>query len=471
MRSDLRPAQQSASDPRCALIVRGDAGTADVARAALAGEGFPSVVECQGTDMISAVERVGGFDLVVVDSAADGAEALDLVAYLRHRLPATPILFLAAAGAGLLAAAARDRGATGCLLKPLETTSTVAAVRALMEWRSPAYSEPGVVGDGLLPVPAGRVCPERDRAPLWAVVLAGGEGRRLRPLVRHIHGEERPKQYATLVGARSLLGRTLDRTSLLVAAERTVVVTVRRHRRYLADALAGRTVPVLAQPGDRGTAAGIMLPVHWIMQRDPDATVALFPSDHFVAEDRRFMAHVADVAAFVETDPARVVLVGVEATEPETEYGWIAPAEPLARIGATTVSRVARFIEKPPARIARACLEAGALWNTFVVIARASALADATHQLLPHVHDTLQPVVPLLGTARGVAALRRAYAALPPASFSSAVLERCGPALAVSRLTGATWCDWGSPQRVVRSLQHLGWRPAWLDTFAAGRPA
>jgi len=471
MPKDMRSTQQNASGPRRALIVHGDAGTTAVALDALTRAGFRTVVQCRGTDLIPAIERAGGFDLVVLDDAAEGADALDLVAYLRHRVSATPILFLSAPGAGLLAAAAQDRGATRCLMKPLETGSTEAVVRAVLEARPPSRAEPAAVGRGLSPAPAGRSRPGRDRAPLWAVVLAGGEGRRLRPLVHHIHGEERPKQYATLVGARSLLGRTLDRTSRLVAAERTVVVTVRRHRRYLAEALAGRTVPVLAQPGDRGTAAGIMLPVHWIMQRDPDATVAVFPSDHFVGEDRRFMAHVADVAAFVETDPARVVLVGVEATEPETEYGWIAPAEPLARIGATTISRVARFIEKPPARIARACLEAGALWNTFVVIARASALAEATRQLLPHVHDTLQPVVPLLGTARGVAALRRAYAALSPASFSSAVLERCGPALAVSRLTGATWCDWGSPQRVVRTLQHLGWRPAWLDTFTAGRPA
>jgi hypothetical protein len=52
-----------------------------------------------------------------------------------------------------------------------------------------------------------------------------------------------------------------------------------------------------------------------------------------------------------------------------------------------------------------------------------------------------------------------------------AVLERCGPLLAVSRLTDVTWCDWGSPRRVVRSLQQIGWRPAWLETFTASRLA
>lgn len=46
---------------------------------------------------------------------------------------------------------------------------------------------------------------------LWGVVLAGGEGIRLRPLTRLICGDERPKQYVALTGSRSLLRQTLDR--------------------------------------------------------------------------------------------------------------------------------------------------------------------------------------------------------------------------------------------------------------------
>jgi mannose-1-phosphate guanylyltransferase len=349
----------------------------------------------------------------------------------------------------------------------VQPPALTAAVQAALD--PVAHEAPDT--DRPLLVRAGRPRPERSAGHLWGVVLAGGEGRRLRPLVQHIHGEARPKQYATLLGTRTLLGRTLDRAALLVPAERRVLVTVRRHRRFLGDALAGREATVLAQPSDRGTAAGIGLPVQWILQRDPEATVAILPSDHFVAEERRFMAHVADAAAFVDAHPERIVLVGVEATEAETEYGWIEPGGPLARIGSTSFCSVARFLEKPSPPVARACLEAGALWNTFVVVGRAATLADATRQLLPAVHGKLQAVAPLLGTAWGVAALRQAYADLPAASFSSAVLERCGPLLAVSRLAGVTWCDWGSPRRVVRSLQLIGRRPAWLRTFTACRLA
>ena len=46
--------------------------------------------------------------------------------------------------------------------------------------------------------------PESEHGNLWAIVLAGGEGVRLRSLTRRLYGDDRPKQYAALVGARSL---------------------------------------------------------------------------------------------------------------------------------------------------------------------------------------------------------------------------------------------------------------------------
>jgi len=80
---------------------------------------------------------------------------------------------------------------------------------------------------------------------------------------------------------------------------------------------------VLIQPTDRGTAAGILFPIHWVARQDPDAIVAVFPSDHFVSEPATFMALVARIAAWVREHPARLVLLGAHPTSPEVEYGWI----------------------------------------------------------------------------------------------------------------------------------------------------
>jgi mannose-1-phosphate guanylyltransferase len=54
---------------------------------------------------------------------------------------------------------------------------------------------------------------------------------------------------------------------------------------------------------DRGTTAGVLFPAHWVFRRDPDATVAVFPSDHFVLEEATFMEHVVRVGAWVNEHP------------------------------------------------------------------------------------------------------------------------------------------------------------------------
>src|SRR6266540_4169787 len=184
-----------------------------------------------------------------------------------------------------------------------------------------AMTESQAVSESPLPrpVPVGEA-----REGLWAIVLARGEGVRLRPLTRRLYAEERPKQYAVLTGSRSLLPQTLDRAALAIPPERTVVVTLAEHARYLTEEFRDSRAPhVLAQPRNRGTAAGILLPAHWIHARDPKATVVVFPSDHFILEEAAFMRHVAEGAAFVQRCPEWVVLLGAQPTEAETEYGWI----------------------------------------------------------------------------------------------------------------------------------------------------
>lgn len=198
---------------------------------------------------------------------------------------------------------------------------------------------------------------ERVSASLWSIILAGGQGVRLAPLVHLLHGDERPKQFATLIGSKSLLLQTLERAALGTAPERTVVVVSRGQERYVAGELRdGTKATVLVQPSDRGTAAGILFPAHWIRARDPKAIVVVLPSDHFIEDDSLFMRHIRELVAMVILQPERIVLAGAHATEPETEYGWIEPADPSRPLHWTTsgpVWRVGRFREKPSAGTAR----------------------------------------------------------------------------------------------------------------------
>lgn len=301
----------------------------------------------------------------------------------------------------------------------------------------------------------------------WAVVLAGGEGMRLRSLVRQVLGADRPKQYVRLLGARTLLRQTLDRVSLAISPERTLVVTVRQHAGYIAEEFASAPYPrVLAQPLDRGTAAGVLYPAHWIAWRNPEATVAVFPSDHFLLGEMAFMGHVAEVAAWVEKHPERLVLLGARPTSPEVEYGWIEPAEPLGEVSTGAIRGVRQFWEKPSVARARSCLGAGHLWNTSVLVGKVATLVQAGWQALPELSDRLAHIEPFVGTPEEADAVRQAYELMPRANFSKHMLEISPEVLAVSRLPHIVWSDLGSPHRVMEAITRMRIRPEWAQALA-----
>src|SRR5262249_10837292 len=125
-------------------------------------------------------------------------------------------------------------------------------------------------------------------------------------------------------------------------------------------------------------------------------------------------------------------------------------------------SRVRQFIEKPSPRTAHVCLQRGWLWNTFAFVVKASLLVDVGSRLLPELHERLSTVCAFEGTSMSRDALRRAYTFFPKVSFSRAVLEFCPPGLMVSRLPMLSWSDWGTPERVVKSLRKAGLLPRWF---------
>lgn len=294
---------------------------------------------------------------------------------------------------------------------------------------------------------------------LWSVVLAGGEGTRLRPLVQRIHSDNRPKQYAVIVGSRSLLRQTLDRIALGIPPERTVVVATRAHERFFASEFSG-IAKLLVQPVARGTAAGILLPAQWISCIDPTATVAVFPSDHFIADDAAFMREIHRVAGFAERNPERIFLIGARPDSPETGYGWI---EPGSEFGDGDIHLVNRFWEKPSPETAKACMERGCLWNTFVMVAKVSAIVEAGRRALPLLHERLTQIRPSWGTEAEGRSIERAYRSIPEANFSDSVLAAFPSLLAVATLPVLTWSDWGTPERVLESLRHEGLAPNWRE--------
>jgi mannose-1-phosphate guanylyltransferase len=298
----------------------------------------------------------------------------------------------------------------------------------------------------------------------WSIVLAGGEGTRMRQVIRRLFGFPYPKQYCTFCGTRSMLEHTLARARKLVEPSRIVTIIGNGHRRFLREGCISDGV-LLEQPRSRGTAAGILVPAAFIHARDPDALVYILPSDHFVHPEPRFVAQMRRIGKLARSLSKYIVLVGVPAATPESEYGWIEPGEPLEgwRWSERQVPRrVTGFREKPNRRLAREWLSSGYLWNTLIMVCQVSTLMSLGHRFLPGMMARLNAFVEDIQTkgrsplASSRGQLEVLYDGLPSANFSRTMLERAGPASLCFPLVDVEWSDWGSPERVIRTLEKMG---------------
>lgn len=155
-----------------------------------------------------------------------------------------------------------------------------------------------------------------DREP-WAVILAGGDGVRLRPLTRLISGDDRPKQFCPIFGGRSLLAHTRTRLAGMASVDRTLFVVTRAHERfYLPELHDVDPHRIVVQPVNRGTGTAVAYALLRIIHDDPCAVVAFFPSDHYYSDESRFQSAVESAVAIAAEHRESLVLLGAEATHP-----------------------------------------------------------------------------------------------------------------------------------------------------------
>lgn len=297
----------------------------------------------------------------------------------------------------------------------------------------------------------------------WGVILAGGEGMRMRGFNNPKTGGAVPKQYNTFTGTRSMLRHTIDRLSEIMPRERLVTVIGSGHRPYLSEPgnghLPGLTIE---QPENKGTACGVLLPLAHIMAQDPAATVVVTPSDHFVAPEDRYCRHLACAATLAARHNDSLVLIGAVPDRPETDYGWIGFTEHDDDGHAPRTA--AAFCEKPDAQTARVFLEEGWLWNTMAFACRARTLWEMARRRLPKIVALFDAYLLILNAARSgqitparqAVALRQVYQALPEADLSRDVLQYCIQQTIVLALNDVEWSDWGRPERVLESLGAVG---------------
>jgi mannose-1-phosphate guanylyltransferase len=292
---------------------------------------------------------------------------------------------------------------------------------------------------------------------LWGIVLAGGEGKRLQEFIRKRYGTERPKQYSAIIGKRTMLRHTLDRVERIIPPRQLQIVVARKHRKYLPEVLKEREKKaVLFTPENRESAASIYLALSHIYVRDPEAAIAIFPSDHFIGEEERFLQYVELAISFSEEHPDYVVLLGIKPTEAIPDYGWIEPSKNFLHYKGNRFYRVVSFNEKPDIESAQQYLNKGWLWNSLVLAAKCETLVKMYRQHLESIYNAFKKANTTYGTDSEESFIAKAFADIPSKNFSKSLLEEIPDSLFVLRVEGILWSDWGTKEQVLKDLDSLG---------------
>ena len=292
---------------------------------------------------------------------------------------------------------------------------------------------------------------------LWGIILAAGEGKRLQEFIRKRYGTERPKQYSAIIGKRSMLRHTLDRVEKIIPPKQLQIVAARKHRKYLPDVLNEREKKaVLFTPENRESAASIYLALSYVYVRDPDAVVAIFPSDHFIGEEERFLHYVQLAISFTNEHPDYVVLLGIKPTEAVPDFGWIEPSKNFLHHQENRFYRVLSFSEKPDVESAQQYYNKGWLWNSSVLAAKCETLVKMYRQHLESIYNAFKKANIAYGTDKEEGFIAEAFADIPSKNFSKSLLEEIPESLFVLRAEGILWSDWGTKEQVLKDLDNLG---------------
>jgi mannose-1-phosphate guanylyltransferase len=294
----------------------------------------------------------------------------------------------------------------------------------------------------------------------FGIVLAAGDGIRLKPLIKQLRGDTLPKQYVNFIGKRSMLEHTFHRTEKLIPPDRLFTVVSEQHLRYpeVGQQLSGRYEgTVILQPENKDTAPGLLLPLMHAYNKNPEGIVAIFPSDHFIFEEDLFMAHVESAFRIVEQNQSSGVLLGLAPDGSETEYGYILPVPDVDTLNPSKVRKVAIFVEKPSLNAVNELISKGGLWNTMVMVFQAKKLLDLVKNIAPTLYRAFENIRKGIGSSIERKVVWETYQELNPLNFSKGILQiisqQIPSNLFVLPVKGVQWSDWGDGTRIQDTLK------------------
>lgn len=278
---------------------------------------------------------------------------------------------------------------------------------------------------------------------LYGVILAGGAGTRFWPLSR----EMTPKQLLRVFGTESLIWQTIKRLLPLITQDQVYIVSNSKLAEEIRTSLITEKEPFgkvgyLIEPEARNTAPAIGLAAVYLSTINPDAVMAVLPSDHLIGNPDDFLACLKHAESLANS--GYLVTLGLKPNRPETGFGYIKLGTALEKIdGSHTSYMVERFVEKPNKETAESYLESGDyFWNSGMFAFKASTILDEIKKLMPDLHNLLTRFKELSLDEWGSDKACSIFSLAEPTSIDYGVMERSDKVAVIP--VDLDWSDVGS---------------------------
>jgi len=277
---------------------------------------------------------------------------------------------------------------------------------------------------------------------MYALILAGGVGSRFWPKSR----SRSPKHLLSIVNEKNMLENTILRLDSLVKRSDCFIITNKEQTPDILEKISGFNEDnIISEPVGRNTAVAVGYGALKLSMLDEDATMVVFPADHYIRNTEKFVDLINNAATFADQNPDSLITIGIEPTHPETGYGYIQIGEEVEQ----GVFKVQNFAEKPNMETAIRFISSGDFyWNSGMFIWKAKTILRAIEEHLPNLYESLMEIKKAIVEQKSDAVIERLYRELKSISIDYGVMEK---AKNVKVLVGDFgWSDVGSWLEIYR---------------------
>ena len=264
---------------------------------------------------------------------------------------------------------------------------------------------------------------------MYHVIIAGGVGSRFWPMST----ENKPKQFLKLVNNESLISLTYERLLNISSANNIFIVTSNKYEKQIKEEIPNAKVEnIIYEPSPKNTAPAIYLACKHILKIDNNATIGIYPADHYIKNNEKLYSAITTIEGFIEKNKRGIVTIGLTPSYPSTSYGYINVNDAKE----DEISKVNRFIEKPSFENASKLVkDVNNLWNSGMFFFKVQTMIDELDLHVPEIGK-------LFSNIHSLNEIDQIWEMLPKESIDYAVMEKTKESYCIK--TSLKWSDLGT---------------------------